>query len=531
MLQVLSDTHPLVAIASGLRSNHIREYIPDGVPGTEATIDRMQKLCSKGKRDFEVRKVIGKIVHGEIPGIPECQGKDHQCYAQACYQYCRDNIKYAYDPALVEYVENPARILESRIADCDSIVMLLCAMWENIGLDAQYVTIMADPSRPNEFSHVYARVKIPGVGWVVGDPTMPKKFFGWEPPGDFTKRYWPASTDDTGPLDSSPSQVLSGLRGMRGMRGQDWEDTVDVDQEEAGDQGLLQGMGCSGDSGCGCGCDASLPQDTRAWKPPSAAYPKTMFPDIMPDSPMVGMMPPTLMGLAAVRQARRPKATRPMRITRTRKAVHGMYGLGASRDDVRVTVLDVLSGDTLADIKNAQAEYQQNAATLDAQNAYLLSMPEGPAKEKAKQIKAQAEESLRQQFVAYRSYRDTYNDFVTKISPVVPKSLNPGLAGIGIFGVDDAVVFAVVAFVVGTATIAALVDRLSVYKAAANGQQISTKGWLEQYGDAVSAGGATATKVADAAMKLGVVAAIAFIGYTIFKNSKGIQKKIFGREM
>lgn len=176
----------------------------------------MQKMVSQGKRDDEVRKEIGKILNGAYDDLPKCANKDHLCYAQAVYTFARDHIKYAYDPHLVEYVESARRILRNKIADCDSIVILMAAMLENIGLATQFVTIKADPERPDEFSHVYLRVKIPNVGWVALDPTMPNKNFGWEAPGNHPTKYWPGSTDEAQmPVDQGPT-VQPGMFGMRG---------------------------------------------------------------------------------------------------------------------------------------------------------------------------------------------------------------------------------------------------------------------------------------------------------------------------
>ena len=173
----------MVDIAAGLDASHVREWIPDGDAGTAATIQRMQKLVSKGKRDKEVRCVIGKIIRGEIDGIPACSSKDHLCYIKNIYQYCKTQIYYAFDPSLVEYIENPAYVLRSGIADCDSICVVICSMLEGIGYPCEFVTIKADPERVSEYSHVYCRVQCPNIGWISLNVTMPTKPFGWQTSG------------------------------------------------------------------------------------------------------------------------------------------------------------------------------------------------------------------------------------------------------------------------------------------------------------------------------------------------------------
>ncbi len=206
-------SHDLPEVAPGLDpSVHERKYIPPGVAGTAATIAEIQKLIAKGKRDKYVRIQIGKILN-PIDGKRPCQPKDYFCYAKALYEFCRDDILYAYDPHLVEYVEEARVILQTRIGDCDSnSAILLASMLEGIGLECQLITIMADPSRPNEYSHIYIRVKIPRRGWIAADPTVPNKKFGWEAPGNFPKRYWHSSTDSLGqPVDQEATVTSSAL--------------------------------------------------------------------------------------------------------------------------------------------------------------------------------------------------------------------------------------------------------------------------------------------------------------------------------
>jgi hypothetical protein len=213
-------------LSQALPADHTRQYISSGAAGTAQTIQGMRKLVSEslrrmqrgvthGKRAFNVRQLIGQI-------IAPCPAKDYYCYAKALYEYCRDQIKYTFDPVGVELIEAPERILfESKIADCDSIVVVLATLVEAIGLPARFVTVRADLQRPNEYSHVYLEVNIPGKGWVGADPTMPKKEFGWRPDPRFPATRWPASLDpedaDANATDDvleMPNMVNPSVRGM-----------------------------------------------------------------------------------------------------------------------------------------------------------------------------------------------------------------------------------------------------------------------------------------------------------------------------
>jgi len=185
----LGFAHPgLSRISSDLPTDHSREYISGGNSGTRQTIKRMRDLVSHGKRDFRVRKKLHEI-------IGHCPRKDYYCYAKAVFDFCQRDIQYVFDPNGVELIESPFAILESKVADCDSIVVLFATLCEQMGLRTQYVTIKADPSRPSDFSHVYAQVMVPGKGWVSADPTMGHPF-GWTPGKGFPRKAWDASNDE-----------------------------------------------------------------------------------------------------------------------------------------------------------------------------------------------------------------------------------------------------------------------------------------------------------------------------------------------
>lgn len=179
-----------------LPADHRRDWVPGGYLGTAATIERMREFVTQYKRDFNIRALAAQI-------IKNCPAKDYYSYAKALYEFCRDRIKYAYDPHLVELVESPLRVVQIGIADCDSICTLLGSLNESIGLKTRFRTIKADAKRPDDFSHVYCMVRVPQsrfsasktFGWIAEDATLPDKQFGWEPAGGFKRKDWAASKD------------------------------------------------------------------------------------------------------------------------------------------------------------------------------------------------------------------------------------------------------------------------------------------------------------------------------------------------
>lgn len=183
-----------------LPPDHQRLYIPDGKAGTAATIQKMQEMISTGKRNFQVREMIGQV-------IAHCPQKDYTCYATAWFNYCRDKIKYVFDPNGVELVEAPQRILKSKIADCDSICVLLNSGFESMGFPTRLVTGKADSQRPDEYSHVWAQVNVPKRGWVTADATMSHDF-GWAPPPSIPITIWNGSND---PSEDHEGDKMAGL--------------------------------------------------------------------------------------------------------------------------------------------------------------------------------------------------------------------------------------------------------------------------------------------------------------------------------
>jgi hypothetical protein len=204
----LLDT--IFAVEVPLEGGATRHWIPAGDLGTAETITAMQKMVDAGKRSPTVRALAGKLIR-------KCPKKNYYCYAKAIFDFCQKKIQYAYDPHGVEWVESPERVLEAGIADCDSICVTFASMCENLGLPCQFVTIRADKQRTDEYSHVYARVKVPGRGWVGADCTMQHEF-GWEPQG-YASKAWPASNTDVG---QAPEDI-NGLSSMNDFAAEDFD--------------------------------------------------------------------------------------------------------------------------------------------------------------------------------------------------------------------------------------------------------------------------------------------------------------------
>jgi len=74
------------------------------------------------------------------------------CHAKALYYFVRDNIKYVSDPVAKEYIESPVELMQNKGGDCESGSLLLGALYEAIGIDAEIVIIPG---------HAYLRIRLP----------------------------------------------------------------------------------------------------------------------------------------------------------------------------------------------------------------------------------------------------------------------------------------------------------------------------------------------------------------------------------
>ena len=242
----------------------------------------------------------------------------------------------------------------------------------------------------------------------------------------------------------------------------------------------MNSLACAGDSDCGCGCKDK------------------------------GMS-----GLAATTR-RMPQTPRRMPVTRARPMPrqHNVHGLGAS-DQTQASIMSILDGTTLQQIKQMYSDYQDNAAALDKSKAAIDAMPMSDDKLKAIVLQSQGEDALRQQFVIYRQLRDDYNSFVTQASPYTLGMWNPGLAGFRGMGALGVIPQAVLV-IAGIVALAFLADKIAEAIAAGQGKDIATKGYIDQLADLTKAG----TGLIGTLTTTAIVGGIAFVAFKL-AQSKG----------
>lgn len=140
--------------------------------GPRDTITEMVRavLGPRGEKSIRVRTFTESAVR-------ELQPKDYLSEIIAVRNLAMARVRYLNDPTAVELVKDPERLVEEIEAvgiasgDCDDVACLIATMGRQLGREAEFVTVGFEVLRPNNFSHVFARVKEPKSGrWIICDP-------------------------------------------------------------------------------------------------------------------------------------------------------------------------------------------------------------------------------------------------------------------------------------------------------------------------------------------------------------------------
>jgi hypothetical protein len=162
--------------------------IPDGDPGTAATIAQMSRLIREGAKDPVVHELGASLVKNLRP-------YDWMGEAQAIYNWPRRNIRFTRDVRGIETLHSAREIIRLGIGDCDDFTILICALASTVGMKCRIVTVSADPRAPEVFSHVYPEVSVSGR-WIALDAARRNPAFGRSPARYFRKRVWDVSSPD-----------------------------------------------------------------------------------------------------------------------------------------------------------------------------------------------------------------------------------------------------------------------------------------------------------------------------------------------
>jgi transglutaminase-like putative cysteine protease len=194
-----------LAQSSGFGS--ITKEIPEGDAGTAATIVEIRHLVYQGVRDVDVNRAAVAIVSGVQAHRPALE-------ARAIYDWVRKNIRFTPDISSAETLRPAREILAIRAGDCDCINgILLPTLFSSVGLESRLVTVAADASRPDLFSHIYPEVLVNGR-WTPADAAAEHAAWGKEPGHVYRKRAWSIEDNSYQDLSGCSARVLTGALGQ-----------------------------------------------------------------------------------------------------------------------------------------------------------------------------------------------------------------------------------------------------------------------------------------------------------------------------
>lgn len=178
------------------------ESLERGYSGTAKTIERMHRLVAEAKLDPTVQN-IATWIRLQVPQDRRGHGKET---ADAIFQWVRRNGIFKPDPFQIEQITSllasAKPVMDAKRAgaykgpaiftgDCDTYSMWISALGGVLGFQYAFETVKVDSARPDEFSHVYAALRV-GNDWYPLDPSTPSASPGWRPnvSADQLKR-WP----------------------------------------------------------------------------------------------------------------------------------------------------------------------------------------------------------------------------------------------------------------------------------------------------------------------------------------------------
>jgi transglutaminase-like putative cysteine protease len=95
--------------------------------------------------------------------------KDWTGQVKAIHRYVRDQIRYVMDPAGIETLSTPMRLIEIGAGDCDDKSILLASLLEAVNHPTRFVAIGMSGGT---LEHVYVETKI-GDEWIPLETTEP----------------------------------------------------------------------------------------------------------------------------------------------------------------------------------------------------------------------------------------------------------------------------------------------------------------------------------------------------------------------
>src|SRR5882762_1517686 len=193
-------------------SGVLRMPLPRGDEGVARTIRLIRDLMDAAVADPQVNEAAINILRNA-----SVQNFDREAKLRALYEFVSwPNFLYVEDPVgpfgPKETVRTVRTLLRVRAGDCDDYTLLLASLAGTVGIATRAVTVAADPSAPNDFSHIYPEAEVSPGNWVAMDAARPGAQYGLPAQRYFRKRIW--SLTDSSYRDVA-GQRISSMRGER----------------------------------------------------------------------------------------------------------------------------------------------------------------------------------------------------------------------------------------------------------------------------------------------------------------------------
>jgi hypothetical protein len=174
----------------------------------------LRSLVDDAWKNGDVNKFAVSIVRNS--GV---QPYDSLGQVRAIYEWVHSNFYFVNDPVSKEALRPTVDMLqpENRFGDCDDInANVLPALLGSIGFESRLVTIAADPSMPDAFTHIYCEVYLDGQ-WIPLDAARPGSAFGVAAPSYSRREWWSITDSSHGDYDSDGTMSGYSRYGMRGL--------------------------------------------------------------------------------------------------------------------------------------------------------------------------------------------------------------------------------------------------------------------------------------------------------------------------
>jgi hypothetical protein len=267
-----------------------------GDAGVKQTLHVIRQLVDDAVKDPFVNRAAIEIVRG----VPQF---DRNAKAQAIYNAAAQRFMYVEDPVgpfgPKETLRPVRTLLQIWAGDCDDASTLIASLLGTIGIPSRLVTIAADASSPNDFSHIYPEAEISPGNWIAMDIARPNSGYGIPPTRYFRKRMWS--------LTSLAYQDLNGYRcsSLNGyaILGDDTALSTNLQAGASFESGIAQIISAAKGQPT---TPFNYPTGTSPWAPYGGAYapgsivPGAGYPPTASISATPGLLWPIIIGIGLV---------------------------------------------------------------------------------------------------------------------------------------------------------------------------------------------------------------------------------------